>query len=272
MDETAVVGLVKNWTTFLGGTWADSQGTKSWPAFWRGTFKSPLQDGIFATVGLRTSGLSSGSAWVNGHNLGRFSGNTLLYVPESWLTDNNTVVIYDASGNAATGVKLEYIETRARYGGTGGSGIDGGAGGNSGAGGSTGAGGRTGAGGSSGSAGVAAGGTGGGGTHVSGSGGSAANSGGAGGKSSVSTGGTGAGGTTANTGGSGQGGGGASGCSCALGGRSSGWAGTMGVAFAWLLRRRRRAQIRHCPCGRMASVDGGGGCLVGERAKSRPRR
>jgi beta-galactosidase len=115
MDETAVVGLVKNWATFVAGTWSDTQTTKSWPAFWRGTFKTPLQTGVFATVGLRTTGLSSGSAWVNGHNIGRFSGNTLLYVPECWLTADNAVVIYDASGNSPTGVKLEYVETRARY-------------------------------------------------------------------------------------------------------------------------------------------------------------
>jgi len=133
MDETAVVGLVKNWSTFVAGTWSDTQTTKSWPAFWRGSFKSPLQSGVFATVGLRTSGLSSGSAWVNGHNIGRFSGNTLLYVPESWLTADNTVVIYDASGNSPTGAKLEYIETRARYASATG------AGGTSGTGGTTGA-------------------------------------------------------------------------------------------------------------------------------------
>ena len=161
IDETAVVGLVKNWPTFLGGTWADSQATKSWPAFWRGTFKSPLQNGVFATVGLRTTGLSSGSVWVNGHNLGRFSGNTLLYVPECWLTSDNNVVIYDASGNSPTGVKLESIETRARYATSTGT-VDGGAvgsGGSGGAvpgtGGATGAGGRTGAGGAGGSDGAA---------------------------------------------------------------------------------------------------------------------
>ena len=251
MDETAVVGLVKNWTTFLGGTWADTQANKSWPAFWRGSFKSPLQDGIFATVGLRTSGLSSGSAWVNGHNLGRFSGNTLLYVPEAWLTADNTVVIYDASGNAPTGAKLEYIETRVRYGGSGGGGTDGGAGG-AGAGGANGAGGRTGAGGSNaggaqalggsgGPGGRAAGGSlGGGGTHVSGTGGSTANSGGAGGQSVG-----GSGGSAAGAGGAGPSGGGASGCSCALGGQSSRLASHLGawlvVALALLLRRRKNA-------------------------------
>jgi beta-galactosidase len=247
MDETAVVGLVKNWTTFLGGTWADTQATKSWPAFWRGSFKSPLQDGVFATVGLRTTGLSSGSAWVNGHNLGRFSGNTLLYVPEAWLTADNTVVIYDASGSAPTGVKLESIETRARYGGTGGGGTDGGAGGA--AGGSSGAGGHTGgggnnAGGAQSSSGSGAGGrttggsSGGGGTHVSGTGGAATTNGGAGGHSAASSGGTGGGGSSTSAGG-----GGSSGCSCSLGEHSNrlGLSAWLVVGFALLLRRRRRA-------------------------------
>jgi hypothetical protein len=250
MDETAVVGLVKNWTTFLGGTWADTQANKSWPAFWRGSFKSPLNDGIFVSMGLRTSGLSSGSAWVNGHNLGRFSGNTLLYVPEAWLTADNAVVIYDASGNAPTGAKLEYIETRVRYGGAGGGGTDGGAGG-AGAGGANGAGGRTGAGGSnsggaqasggaSGVGGLATGGSSGvGGTHVSGTGGSAVNSGGAGGLSAASAGGT--GGSEASAGGSGNGEGGASGCSCSLGGHSSRPGAWLVVPFALLLRRRKSA-------------------------------
>jgi beta-galactosidase len=142
MDETAVVGLVKNWATFVGGTWSDTQTTKSWPAFWRGTFKSPLQAGLFATVGLRTSGLSSGSVWVNGHNLGRFSGNTQLYVPESWIAADNTVVIYDASGSSPTGVKLEYIETRARHASSGTGGSDG-TGGTGGTGGLSGSGGKS---------------------------------------------------------------------------------------------------------------------------------
>jgi hypothetical protein len=146
MDETAVVGLVKNWTTFLGGTWSGTQTTKSWPAFWRANFKSPLQAGAFATVGLNTTGLSSGSVWLNGHNIGRFSGNTLLYMPEAWLTTDNTVVIYDASGNSPSSVKLSYFETRARYAystGTGGAGGASATGGAPGAGGVPGAGGTT---------------------------------------------------------------------------------------------------------------------------------
>jgi hypothetical protein len=47
MDETAVVGLVKNWTAFLGAAWSDSQTTKAWPAFWRASFTSPLEEGVF---------------------------------------------------------------------------------------------------------------------------------------------------------------------------------------------------------------------------------
>ena len=148
--------------------------------------RARCKDGVFATVGLRTSGLSSGSAWVNGHNLGRFSGNTLLYVPECWLGADNTVVIYDASGNSPTGVKLEYIETRARSSGTT---VPGGTGGASGSGGRSGSGGAPGSGGTTGTAG--SGGAGGSGGRL-GSGGSA--------------GGSGTGGTRASGGASGQGG------------------------------------------------------------------
>ncbi len=112
--ETAVIGRVTNWKNFLSGTWVSSASGKG-PSFWMTTFKSPLQAGAFVTVGLNTKGLSSGSVWVNGHNIGRFSGNTLLYVPECWLAANNTMVIYDVFGNSPTGVQLQYFETRARY-------------------------------------------------------------------------------------------------------------------------------------------------------------
>jgi beta-galactosidase len=226
MDETAVVGLVKNWTTFLGNTWSDTQTTKSWPAFWRGSFKSPLASGVFATVGLRTSGLSSGSAWVNGHNIGRFSGNTLLYVPECWLAADNTVVVYDASGNAPTSVKLEYVETRARYspssvGGAGGAG-------GMGAGGASGAGGVSGGGGGVPGSGGNSGGTSGGAGGSPGQGG-AAGGGASGGSGGARAGGApGAGGTA---GGSGAGGAGTGGATLASGGATgSGGAGQGGQA------------------------------------------
>jgi beta-galactosidase len=273
MDETAVVGLVKNWTTFTGGTWADTQATKSWPAFWRGTFKSPLASNLFATVGLRTSGLSSGSVWLNGHNLGRFSGNTLLYVPEGWLAADNTVVIYDASGSAPTSVKLEYIETRARYGstapsGTGGAGGSGDAGITGGTSGSTGGatggpstGGSRGSGGMLGQGGVTGSGARTGGASGSG-GGSAPRSGSAGGTSTSSAGAGGAGqggGAGSGTGGAstvhvgtGGAGGGAStapiaasdssGCACSVGRQQPAfpaWIVAAAALLGWRRRRRR---------------------------------
>jgi hypothetical protein len=280
MDETAVVGLVRNFATFVGGTWSDTQATKSWPAFWRGSFASPLKDGMFATVGLRTSGLSSGSAWLNGHNLGRFSGNTLLYVPEGWIGATNTLVIYDASGNSPTGVKLEYIETRARSGGTpvtpGGTGGATGAGGASGTGGATGAAGATGRGGTSGGTGGARGAGGASGTGGRSAGGTAGASGvaaggvaaggnavggsaGAGGSSAPGAGGAGpgegggSGGSAPGSGGiASQGGaaggtdttGSSSGCSCALGGRSERSAGWAWLALTGLLLVFRRSRKR----------------------------
>lgn len=201
MDETAVVGLVKNWDTFLAGDWASSAGNQSSPAFWRADFSNPLTAGVYATIGLRTSGLSWGSAWFNGHNIGRFSNDTLLYVPECWFGADNTVVIYDESGSSPTGVKLEYIETRARYGGeTGGTGGTGGTAGQSATGGAAQVGGAGNLGGTSGT-------TSGGGAGVPTAGGSAGTSGAASGAGGavVGTGGLTAGGAQGTTGGSGLG-------------------------------------------------------------------
>jgi beta-galactosidase len=114
MLETALIGRVTNWKSFMDGKWTGSASGKR-PSFWMTTFKSPLQAGTFVTVGLNTKGLSSGSVWVNGHNIGRFSGDSLLYIPEGWLTEDNTMVIYDVSGNPPIDVHLQYIEARANY-------------------------------------------------------------------------------------------------------------------------------------------------------------
>jgi beta-galactosidase len=261
MVETSPVGRVTNWSTFLAGTWASSQATKNWPAFWMTTFASPLQSGAFVTVGLSTKGMSSGSAWVNGHNIGRFSGQTLLYVPECWLTANNTLVIYDVSGNSPAGVELQYIETRLRYPSPGGiEGADGGVGGAGGAdAGSTAAGGASGAVGTGGSGGNRASDAGAGGTRVTG--GATGSGGGAEGGSALSSSVPGGTGGRAGTGGGGNGtaSGGmtgmggtrssasaSSGCSCAVAGgggrggqaQSSAWLGFGCALFLTLCLRR----------------------------------
>ncbi len=132
MVETSPTGLVTNWATFVGGDWSATP-VANRPAFWMTTFKSPLQAGAFLTLQLSTKGLSTGSVWVNGHNLGRLNSDSgALYVPECWLTDNNTMVVYDASGNSPNNVQLQYVEKRARYAsglGTAGAGGAGGGGG-----------------------------------------------------------------------------------------------------------------------------------------------
>lgn len=246
MVETSPTGLVTNWASFLGGSWLATS-TANRPAFWMTTFKSPLQAGAFLTLELGTRGLSTGSVWVNGHNLGRFnSDSSVLYVPEPWLTDNNAIVIYDASGNSPTGVQLQYVERRARYatsvgtGGAGGAPATGGAGGHGGgAGGVQGAGGQgqSGSGGSVGIAGSTGAGTGGvgGRTMATGGTGGPSTTAGSGGAAAVGGRGGVAGGTT---GGSGSGG-----CSCAVdqrGGAHGSWL----ALLAMLVLRRRRTTAR----------------------------
>jgi beta-galactosidase len=60
---------------------------------------------------ITTNGLSHGSIWVNGHNLGRYPEKipvNSLYIPECWLQPGtNTVIIYDEEGHHPTGVTIQ---------------------------------------------------------------------------------------------------------------------------------------------------------------------
>jgi beta-galactosidase len=88
--------------------------TFSGPEFFRSTFTASP----FGTTGadpmwrVTTPGLSHGSVWVNGHNLGRYPEAVPapgIYVPECWLNagaNANTLVIYDESGNLPTSVRV----------------------------------------------------------------------------------------------------------------------------------------------------------------------
>ena len=57
-----------------------------------------------------TPGLSHGSVWVNGHNLGRYPEKVPvdgLYIPEPWLkSGDNSLVIFDEDGKAPTAVRI----------------------------------------------------------------------------------------------------------------------------------------------------------------------
>ena len=97
------------WQTLSGGA------TFSGPQFFKRTFTAPP----FGTTGtdpmwrVTTSGLSHGSVWVNGHNLGRYPEKVSapgVYIPECWLNagaNANTLVIYDESGNLPTKVQMQ---------------------------------------------------------------------------------------------------------------------------------------------------------------------
>jgi len=60
-----------------------------------------------------TTGLSHGSVWVNGHNLGRYPERVPapgIYLPECWLNAGdqaNTLVIYDENGNLPSQVSVQ---------------------------------------------------------------------------------------------------------------------------------------------------------------------
>ena len=85
------------WQALSDGT------TVSGPRFFKTAFTAapPGMAGTDPMWRVTTSGLSRGSVWVNGHNLGRYPEKIAapgLYVPECWLKagpNANTLVIYD---------------------------------------------------------------------------------------------------------------------------------------------------------------------------------
>jgi len=80
------------------------------PSFYKTTFSVPsgLSSPVWRVV---TTGLTHGSVWVNGHNLGRYPQTTPapgVYIPECWLTPGkNTLVIFDENGALPNGVQIQ---------------------------------------------------------------------------------------------------------------------------------------------------------------------
>ena len=89
--------------------------TFSGPQFFKTTFTAapPGTAGTDPMWRVTTSGLSRGSVWVNGHNLGRYPEKIAapgLYVPECWLKagpNANTLVIYDEQGHLPARVRVQ---------------------------------------------------------------------------------------------------------------------------------------------------------------------
>jgi beta-galactosidase len=113
-----------NW--LLRGGPGDPNATTGWrpltgdapdrgPRFFKTTFTaSPFgTTGADAMWRVSTAGLSHGSVWVNGHNLGRYPEKVPapgLYIPECWLNagpEANTLVICDESGQPPTRVQVQ---------------------------------------------------------------------------------------------------------------------------------------------------------------------
>lgn len=91
------------------------------PQFYRSQFTVPQTAGKQLIWRVHTNGLSYGSIWVNGHNLGRYPekiGNIGMYIPECWLKPGaNQLIIYDENGNRPdkVSIRLEKQASRAIY-------------------------------------------------------------------------------------------------------------------------------------------------------------
>ena len=92
-----------DWHILAAGETADR------PTFYRNTF-TIKETGSHPVWRVRTTGLSHGSVWVNGHNLGRYPERVPvdgMYIPECWLRKGrNTVLIYDEYGNRPDAVSV----------------------------------------------------------------------------------------------------------------------------------------------------------------------
>jgi len=113
-------GMILNGWKMFGGP-GDPNEVKGWnklalkpslagPQLFRSQFTVPQSKGKHLIWRAHTDGLSYGSVWVNGHNLGRYPekiGNIGMYIPECWLKVGiNQVVIYDENGSRPDKVSI----------------------------------------------------------------------------------------------------------------------------------------------------------------------
>lgn len=104
---------VKGWKMRGGagrteGEWQALGATGGMPSFYRATFQDKPVPG--RAICLATKLLGRGTAWLNGHNLGRYPDRIPclgMYLPECWLKDGeNVLVVFDETGASPTDVKL----------------------------------------------------------------------------------------------------------------------------------------------------------------------
>jgi beta-galactosidase len=92
---------------------AAGSGAASGPAFFRATYteKPNPAVGLYPVCRVTYTGLSRGSVWLNGHNLGRYpekiKGLDTIYLPECWLADaGNSLEFFDELGKSPSQVKI----------------------------------------------------------------------------------------------------------------------------------------------------------------------
>lgn len=81
------------------------------PRFYSNEFELPATSAAQHPVWrVSFKGLSQGSVWVNGHNLGRYPEKVpvnSMYIPECWLSKKNKIIIYDEDGKRPDAVTIE---------------------------------------------------------------------------------------------------------------------------------------------------------------------
>lgn len=81
------------------------------PKWYRATFDAPKSERGVTIWRVKPRGLSRGSVWLNGHNLGRYPEKIPidgLYLPECWLKNGaNTLEIFDEEGRVPSQVSIE---------------------------------------------------------------------------------------------------------------------------------------------------------------------
>lgn len=98
--------------------WSELGGTRGQPTFFRTTFRTipPGALGAHPILRVNYQGLSRGTMWINGHNLGRYPEKIKidsLYIPECWLkSGENVLTIFDETGASPLQVALA-VETAA---------------------------------------------------------------------------------------------------------------------------------------------------------------
>jgi beta-galactosidase len=95
-----------------GLAWSAPADTRGLPSLFKATFNAePYGDvGAHPIYRFSTAGLSRGTAWLNGHNLGRYPEKIRvdgMYLPECWMRGGaNELVVFDETGRRADAGKL----------------------------------------------------------------------------------------------------------------------------------------------------------------------